>query len=777
MCVNETNRPPIPGSEVTPMSIIPRDANTPEIPVLTRPIDASAQSRTVEVIRSDKLGHPDDVLVKSVGQSPLHLPREGQRKASVMSPIPAPRCVLDDASVALSRGLGRMFGNYGQIPDLGRTGARAIAEAERCFWNVLRGQLEEADLRWDKRDRSDGRTLLILHGIDSTRAVEIWKRVTKAMNASSGGPGLRVASPEFISPDHLAQGGPVAETYVLFWPDKSLADKLGNHHPPVRFREDTSPGYQELLLRHGLNPYFADGWLCIPRGDHVEQWRIGGLPDLLFPEGRDAIRRIYGREQQGYEAKLNMLMREPGDFRHEDEQVEQGLRQAIRRAQQFISRLSLYDCQDLVLCIFEAFHRQRDFWAREEIKLPSGEVVSTKPYGRFLRMDAEDLRLRLDPSQSGGRNWRSRMMDRFYALTTFERTVRGRRKRRLDIGDRFLERVLDPYEPAHHDSDDWKFLKTSGAFSDNAFYVKPSFSCMKKLVYFAVGEAGFVTWGLQAAKWEADKSARAKAISLVRSSPYYEHSPRLLSVSNLEAWTPQRKSLVHVVLSEQTPHFRRDKARRRHRKSNHLGGHQMLRRFADRDYIACNGSQGYGYRVATWITRVGYEKRAGAGGRSGVLRQYLNDLAALTIPVDQGGLGLVLEAKGKSWNTAAVLAFLDSSASRPSACYDTVLKKYLPVDLEDRLRDRLAEVGINALDDGEDADPHALTPEDISMALGQAKEAGVQRPRAEVAKALGVSPQTISAWKRGIKPVPQARMERLKEVLGAYLERAQAAKK
>ena len=743
------------------------------------------------------------VLSRKPAPQALSMPRIVPPRRSVMNPVPVPREATSMAlGMALTRGLGQMFASYSRVPNLDIRGEIAIQEAQARFWALLEGHLNQAvsrhpHARWEIQKEGE-RTICILHGIDPQEAQEIWSKATGSMNKGEGGPGLEVATPNFENRsrfDHI-QGKVLAQTHIVLWPDAALRDRDGYGVPPVRFRTEGSPGYLELLERHGPRPYFADGWLWIPRGNEREGFRIGGLPRLLFPEGRAALERVQQEKRADYDGELNRIYRNPSLFRHEEERAIQDLRTAIRRVDAWLRQLSLYDIgHDLILCIFEAFYRQRNLWIDEKVALPDGREIATRPW-RVIRLDPEELYLRLDPRQGWGDNWRNRLFEKLEALTTFERQTRVRTGRKVDVGDRLLGRVIDGFrgidEGTAPETDVGlgltRMLRQAQAMPVNAFFAEVSVDFMSRLVTWAVDEHGVVQWGLDAAsaaqrahlvtrpeeKKEARQLGEAKRQE-ARSKPYYDHSPRLLTVWNLEEWPRTRKYLAGALLQETTPNFDRYKdargRNRRRNKPNRLGGKHKLVAIGGDDYIACNGSQDHGYRARIWIEKAGYEKRRGPGGGTRAYQEFVEDLKGL---VDS--LGLQLRTKNRQKDTAEVLKAMEGFKENPAAGYDIVLLAFLPADLEKRLRERLAEAGIDAVDEDEflppllrKDHPDGLSPMELRTAR---KQAGWTQ--AQLAEKIGVSRPNIAYWESARKPIPAERMALLLEVLKPYLDRPES---
>jgi DNA-binding transcriptional regulator YiaG len=683
-----------------------------------------------------------------------------------------------------------MFGSAAKIPDLDFRGETATLEAEALFWSVLEDHLDKAlsgrtpPASWRKEALPTGETAILLYGLQVDEARGLWSSALRGMSATERGPGLEVADPLFESGNYMDQEGrkAVIITRLIFWPEDHLRTRDGEAVPPVRFRSQTSPGYLDLLDRQGPRPYFADGWLWLPRGEEREGWRIAGLPRLLFPEGRKALERLARRAKEEQEAELNRLLRNPSLFKDQDAKVVRELRSAIGQAEARIKELSLFDTRDLILCIFEAWYRQRDAWSRETVRLEDGTEVSTKPY-RVIRLDPEDFRVRLDPRAATGANWRSHLFRRLEALATFERQTRDRKGRKLDVGDRLIERVLDGFQGVEEgsapDQDSGlgltRLLRKAGAVPSRDFFVTVSLDFMQRLVTWAVDEKGAIHWGLEAAK-AAERAALAKAPETpkearrgaeevrraAKAKPYFDGSPRLMSLSNLEDWPQADKDLAHALLQEVT----------------RRGG---KRRLSDgRDLIACAGSHGKGYKVQAWISKwAPHLLRSGPRGGVKAFALFTQSLRSLCL---HGTLSVQVELRlsrrreetspGESkWNEDA-LALLESYRDNPRAVYGLKLIPYLPEDLEDRLRKRLLEDGIEAVDEAEAgasvfAPPAkgVLAPADIR---GARKRAGWGQ--AELAAKVGVSRVAISCWESGKKSIPKGRMGRLREVLAQYLE-------
>ena len=141
------------------------------------------------------------------------------------------------------------------------------------------------------------------------------------------------------------------------------------------------------------------------------------------------------------------------------------------------------------------------------------------------------------------------------------------------------------------------------------------------------------------------------------------------------------------------------------------------------------------------------------------------DLEALA---DNNAIGLQIEIQGHPRDPLQVL---QSYRGNPQEVYRLTVKKYLPADLEKRLRERLEEAGIYTTDEPAEASsvvtptrPGGLTPADIRQARKTA-----DWTQAELAAKVGVSQKELSLWERAKKPIPAQREKKLRGVLGDYL--------
>ncbi|CAN5277918.1 hypothetical protein BH09SUM1_BH09SUM1_31730 [soil metagenome] len=720
------------------------------------------------------------------------------RRVSVMSPVPIPRSLAKDAAGwALVRGLGRMFGGYRQIPDLDLQGRAATEEAESLFWKSLKQRMETHKIKYEQ-SREGSRTILTMKDITEREARHFWEGFAKSLNKGEKGPGLHISQAGFETANQYDKHHKkvATATRIVLWPEEALKASDDWPLPPVRFRNEGSPGYMDMLNKHGQRPFFADGWLWIPREGEREGFRIGGLSTLLFPEGRTAIERLKNKELEDYETRLNRIFQEPSLFQDEDERTIRELQSAIRRVKQWLKTLTTHDCMDLVLCIFEAFHRQRESWIAEELTLREGRRVRTTPW-RVICLDPEELRSRLDPGRKLGQNWRNLLFEKLEALTTFERQTRTVVGRKVDVGDRFLMRVLDGYRGSDEqnlsESDPGmgltRALRRANAFPIDAFFAVVSTDFMERLITWAVDENGVVRWGIDAAKAaeraalstdpDAGKAARIIGQEVrqdARDRPYYEHSPRLLTFGNLQEWRLEWRIFAHLLLQETTPNFEPVRgergAQKRRLKPNSLGGkHRLVQRGGD-FYLSCNGNLGRGYRLKHWMNQAGFIKEPGSKEAAESFTFFVECLA-----VFQLSLGLRMEltpASGKPLFDDAAVKSLRAYRSHPYTAHPLNMKFYLPADLEKRLRDRLAEAGIDALDEGEappeieGADARAnnlITREQLRIAR---KKAGMTQ--ADLGGRLAVSQQIVGYWEKGVKPIPMERQKELLEILQDNLE-------
>jgi hypothetical protein len=112
-----------------------------------------------------------------------------------------------------------------------------------------------------------------------------------------------------------------------------------------------------------------------------------------------------------------------------------------------------------------------------------------------------------------------------------------------------------------------KLLKQAHALPANAFFIEVSLDFMARFITNAVDPSGVIHWGIQAGKAaqqaelakpepnpkEANR-VRKELEQKARKQPYYQHSPRLTTFSNLKEWPLQRKLLAYGLLEELNSH-------------------------------------------------------------------------------------------------------------------------------------------------------------------------------------------------------------------------------
>ena len=701
-------------------------------------------------------------------------------RRSNMDPVPMPRQAAKDAGAySLTRGLGPMFTGLRKIPNLDLDNEVACAEADRLFWEIAAAHLDGAVAAgrlssWTKPTGSPGE--LVLHGTDERGARTRWREIHEATLKGKGGPGLKVAEPGFKLNSRYENGADIVETRVVLWPEEALVLKTdGRRVAPVRFHSEAAPGYVALLERHGSKPFRADGWVWIPRGEVREGFRIGGLEELLFPEGRDAIEKIAKADADHYERHLEDIFANPTLFRDEDDRASQGLEAAIRRARAWVDKISVYNIgPDLYQCIYEAFHRQRDDWFHERVRLPDGRVVETRPT-RVLCLDPAALRLRLDPRGSWGRNWRARLGDQLEALTTLRRETRTRDGKKVEVGDQFLRRVVDgrnaPAEPNEAGGSLVGALARAVALPSDLFFVEVSVDFMGAFYTWTTDEKGAVHWGLDAARvtkrlaearGDSPAEVREKTREVseqAKARPYFDHSVRLQSFGNAQEWPTTRKRLAQALLEEATPNRKTYRDRQGNTQSRHaenrLGGKRSLAQRDGRDFIVCAGSKGRGYTVEGWLKKVEYPRRRGKGGSQGALKAFAEDLEALSSEIE-----LRVEADGHVG--AEVISTLRALTRNAATALPLRLSLLIPANLEEMLEDRLRAFGI--LDgSGSDHVPRSLRSQGLLAPVDIVKarmKAGITQ--GELAARIGVSRVALTTWERGTKPIPRDRQETLR---------------
>jgi DNA-binding transcriptional regulator YiaG len=418
-----------------------------------------------------------------------------------------------------------------------------------------------------------------------------------------------------------------------------------------------------------------------------------------------------------------------------------------------IQNLNTSNCQDVLFYVFEAFYRQMDDWLRCEVVLKDGKRISTEPR-QIIRIDPEKMDLRLGLRKGRDKNWRAKLFDQLNTLAVLEMAVKGKEAREKHVKDRLLTRAIDGLQCGNSDSGLLDKLRKEGAIPSDSFFIELSGDFIGKYFPRASRDDDSVQW-----RWGEDAS-----------KPYYYHSPRLLSVRNLENWPQRRKLLSELLLQEISPNYADRKNSKNKTTLNEVGSTGKLLKIDGRDYICCNGSKDYGYRTREWMKRAHYETE-GNKARIG-FKTFVHDLDALTDSLD---LKVELVSVDK-WNQEAVKTLKNSNnRKRRKRALDFVLKCYLPADLEKQLRQKLRAKGIEAVDRRELAfasEEPVIAEEKIpafsSIDLTNARrDAGLSQGK--LAEKVGVSQPHISRWENG-RPIPDKHVTTLFDILGAYLE-------
>jgi DNA-binding transcriptional regulator YiaG len=172
-------------------------------------------------------------------------------------------------------------------------------------------------------------------------------------------------------------------------------------------------------------------------------------------------------------------------------------------------------------------------------------------------------------------------------------------------------------------------------------------------------------------------------------------------------------------------------------------------------YVACNGAGGRGYKIQTWMERCGYDIQEGSGK---ALEDFITDMEALIetlkLRIDVG------RQRGGLDNTRRDLRGLQAD---PDSAVGTLLRAYIPADLEDRLRAQLAaRAHIDACETDEETAPGWMCGSELRSAR---RHAGLRQKA--LADALGVSKMMVSHWEQGTRAIPTARMAEIEAILGA----------
>jgi DNA-binding transcriptional regulator YiaG len=122
-----------------------------------------------------------------------------------------------------------------------------------------------------------------------------------------------------------------------------------------------------------------------------------------------------------------------------------------------------------------------------------------------------------------------------------------------------------------------------------------------------------------------------------------------------------------------------------------------------------------------------------------------------------------------AWDDDA-LAVLQAYRRTPALAGALRLRVYLPANLESQLRARLAAVGIEAVDDGEDGASllQAPAPRHVAPAALRLARQRAGWTQAALARRIGVTAMTVSLWERGRKSIPRSRAAAFRRIFAAY---------
>ena len=627
---------------------------------------------------------------------------------SVMERVPIPRKALtygDRAAMTLVRGIGRKLAGRTKDNELNISGSVAQKAALDGFWRFLAqyfneyGSSKGTGFRWEKLPQDDGKVELVVYGLSKQKAEELFEEAVEAMKDEENGHGIQLNwRPYFDNRSKIVSGKPYLEVGIFMKPKEGQA-KNCLAESFCTFKSPSSPGYQTLVRKSATIDSSADGWLWVSRDDSSQLgFRIGS----------------------------------------------QNLSTATR-----IQNLNTSNCQDVLLSVFEAFHRQKDDCLKCKVLLKDGKRISTERR-QIIRVDPEKMDLRLGLRKGRDKNWRAKLFDQLNTLAVLKMAVKGKKGREKQVKDRFLIRAIDGLQAGNSDSGLLDKLRKEGAIPSDSFFLELSGDFIGK--YYPRASEGD-----DSVQWHWGKTA---------SKPYYYHFPRLLSLRNLENWPLRRKLLSELLLQEITPNYS-DNGKT---KLNELGDRGKLRKIEGRDYICCNGSKDYGYRTREWMKRAYYEAE-GNKLRVG-FKAFVEDLDALMASLD---IKLELVSVDK-WNEKAIKTLKNSNIrKRRKRALDFVLKCYLPADFDKQLRQKLAVKGIEAVDrresdlvGGESFIEKEKTSAFSSIDLTNARK-DTRLSQRELAEKIGVSQPHISRWENG-RPIPDKHLATLYDILGAYLE-------
>lgn len=708
---------------------------------------------------------------------------ERKIKTSVMSQVPMPRELFSESlNPAIKKGLGKMFSaNLDNIPDLDIRSDQTCQEAQHLLWRLfeqfLTKSIDNNILEtWNSIDEGNER-IFTLDGVNIASSQNLWKNFSKELNAMEGGPGIEVAEPEFINKNSLLDDGVKFTTKMRFWPELALSLRLdGTKCGGVRFRRQSSPGYVDLLKKHGEKPYFSSGWLWIPSGKKKEGFRISGMPHLLFKDGTDTLHYFKDLQLRDYERQIDNLEKNSSDYSTSLQKLS-AMRRSVIQFKAWLDNASLYNSLDLIRCIFEAWYRQKEHWYNQQLSIDGETIIDIQPW-RLICLPHDDLRIRLDPNCTLGKNWRQLIFNRFEALTTFERQIRTIEGKKVDMGDRFILRAIDGRQddverlsPQGETSSALvNLLQSKNAIPKNNFYLEVSLDFMASLVDMACDGRGNFHFAHKALFVKNPKPLPAKKIEepepeqikKIKKNNLGKDSPRLLAVSNLENWHHNRKVLASVLLQEITPSYEVRKTRHgktfRKKLVDKDGCSEKIREINNKKYLECNGSFARGYQFKTWMTKAHYEVTRKKSLKD-QLNLFIDDLQCLM--KEPFYLRISLDTKESVLHDLEAITHLKKISHISSKILPLILKMYIPMKLEDNLRERLLEAGINAIDE---LPPIAAHIEDMPLKIKELRlERGLKQE--QLAQLVGVSRITITNWEGGKKSVSPENLLKLKDAL------------
>ena len=698
-------------------------------------------------------------------------------------PVPLPhRAISEAAPLTTLKGLGRNLvpAKYQETPDLDRkTSEIALEDAQKQLWRILEQELTEevdqlSDGYWERHSEGT-KTIYSIKGVQENDCRELWERVKKKLNATSGGPGLQATDPGIAANNYFDAKArkTVIETRLIFWPSQTLKYQDGFAKPGVHYRSNQSPGYVALLDRHGNKPFRAEGWLWLPRGKVREGYRLAGRAEYIFQEGVQAMASLetlliahHKEEIERIQESLRSTLPFPETVMAKEEMI-QKLKADIRRAKDHLATLSSFDCLNPLKCVLYAFHNQREEWANEKLALPNGKVINTSPY-RVIRLDPNELYILLNAS---GDMWRTLIWRRLQALASFERTTWTKSGRRVDTGDRFIHVLLDGYRTQEelgareNERGLWKVLRDGNAVPSDAFFAVLSPDFLDRCYSWERDANGKIVFGAQAAALKASKSKHlieSKAIRFEenRKSATYSDSKRLTVLSERERWTSERKLLATRIIEAKTINKKLvQSSGKKRRTKNAVGGNTQLRKIDGKQYEVCRGTSGKGYSVLGWIKVGGYTTK---DSRS-LTKSYKVFMSDLKYFIER--LGFELQIPKKIRKTSKVLDYL--SGHRRQVTEKLQLDILVPLNLEELLQ--------SALNESRQTQRTATRPRRVTSSepkvnalvelKKQLKAAGIRQ--SELADMLGVSRESVNRWfsPSSTKRIPNKRIQQILDIL------------